>query len=62
MHKLFGMANVIKLIRTLKDPSKKDIAMRTIVVESDCELKTRFIIPSLIVEPKMHICKCKRKR
>ncbi|MBA0663053.1 hypothetical protein Goklo_007101 [Gossypium klotzschianum] len=41
MHKLFGsgMVNVIKLVRTIEDPSKKDIAIRTIMVQSDMRAK-----------------------
>ncbi|MBA0569222.1 hypothetical protein Golob_006668 [Gossypium lobatum] len=59
MHKLFGMANVIKLIRTLKDPSKKDIAMRTIVVESDMRAKDPDGGCYRIIQELQHQIECK---
>ncbi|MFQ6644360.1 hypothetical protein Gotur_017362, partial [Gossypium turneri] len=59
MHKLFGMANVIKLIRTLKGPSKKDIAIRTIVVESDMRAKDPVGGCYRIIQELQHQIECK---
>ncbi|PPR87285.1 hypothetical protein GOBAR_AA33406 [Gossypium barbadense] len=60
MHKLFGMNNVIKLIRTLKDPSTKDIAMRTIVVESDMRAKDPVGGCYRVIQELQHQIECKQ--
>lgn len=62
MRKLFGygMLNVIKLVRTLEDPSKKDIAMRTIIVQSDIRAQDPVGGCYRLIQELQHQIECKQ--